>query len=130
LSSGFTVYDCLFALKDNASSSLKEKLSVLIEDINEDKTIKPYLRFASHFEDEEIKETMFYLYEISNIGYDENFIKEFFEKFDSFAEMVTRKSNENKIRVFNALIFSSLLGNIAVVIILIYVVLRLLEGVS
>lgn len=111
LKNGFGVYSSLKEISSFANQSLKEKLEKLIQDIDEDKTITPFVNFAHHFEELIVEEMMISIYQMIDDGSDSNYLIQFELIFDKFSELLHAKQLNNKDKSLANLTMSSLVGS-------------------
>lgn len=98
-SNGRSVYVSLEEVRTYSSGEIGKLFDVLLEEIDEDKSITPYLNFSSHFESLEIRQVMIAIYELSLDGG-----KDHFYHFESvFQRISTEKRNESFDRFKNKL---------------------------
>lgn len=97
---GFSVYSALKEIKNFANHGLNEHLETLINEIDHDKTVAPFIRFARNFKDLIIEEMMISIYQIVDDGNNSNYLSQFeliFDKFSSLAHEKELKNKENKL---------------------------------
>lgn len=82
---GLPVYSALEGVIPFASPSMEEKLRELLKGIGNDKSVTPYVHFASYFPSLAIKEVMVSVYLMSEQGGSENYLRQFSLLFDSLA---------------------------------------------
>ena len=129
LSNKETVYHSLNEVKAFADSTLEEKLELLINQIDEDKSIKPYIEFASIFQDKVIEEVMIALYEITNSGSSDIYLNQFNKIFEELKTRIENEKSYKRIRFFENLNIFSVVGSGMIMIILSFCVISLLGGI-
>ena len=111
LKNGFGVYTSLKEISSFANQSLKEKLEKLIQEIDDDKTIAPFVNFAHHFEELIVEEMMISIYQMIDDGSDSNYLVQFELIFDKFSELLHTKQLNNKDKSLANLTMTSLVGS-------------------
>ncbi|HBS10712.1 MAG TPA: hypothetical protein DEA28_03205, partial [Firmicutes bacterium] len=66
------------------------KLIELLDNIDNDKTIKPFITFANYFNDKKIEEVMIAIYEMVNEGNNENYINQFVSIFETYKARIEK----------------------------------------
>lgn len=82
---GLPVYSALEGVIPFSSSLMEEKIRELLKGIGEDKSVAPYIHFASYFPSLAIKEVMVSVFLMSEQGGSENYLRQFSLLFDSLA---------------------------------------------
>jgi hypothetical protein len=90
---GLPVYSALEGVIPFCSSSMEDKLRELLKGIGDDKSVTPYVHFASYFPSLAIKEVMVSVFLMSEQGGSENYLRQFSLLFDSLA------SDERKVEL-------------------------------
>lgn len=91
LKNGFGVYTSLKEISSFANQSLKEKLEKLIQEIDDDKTIAPFVNFAHHFEELIVEEMMISIYQMIDDGENSDYLVQFELIFDKFSDLLYEK---------------------------------------
>ncbi len=128
LSNKETVYHSLNEVKAFADKALEEKLNLLISQIDEDKSIKPYIDFASIFHDKVIEEVMIALYEITNSGSSDMYLNQFNKIFEELKTRIENEKSYKRIKFFENLNIFSVAGSGIIMITLSLAVISLLGG--
>jgi thiaminase len=92
LSHGSNVYQALVAITPLASPFVNEKLQNLIDQINEDKSVAPFIEFAKAFESGTIEQIMLSVYQLVETGGDVSHLERFSQILTSF-----KKTNDEEI---------------------------------
>lgn len=129
LSNKETVYHSLNEVKAFADSTLEEKLELLISQIDEDKSIKPYIEFASIFQDKVIEEVMIALYEITNSGSSDIYLNQFNKIFEELKTRIENEKSYKRIKFFDNLNIFSIVGSGIIMVTLSFAVISLLGGI-
>ncbi len=111
LKNGFGVYSSLKEISSFANQSLKGKLEKLLKDIDEDKTVVPFVNFAHHFEELIVEEMMISIYQMIDDGSESNYLIQFELIFDKFSELLHSKQLNNKDKSLANLTMTSLVGS-------------------
>ena len=129
LSNKETVYHSLNEVRAFADEEMNTKLELLINQIDEDKSIKPYIDFASSFSDKVIEEVMIALYEITNSGSSDIYLNQFNKIFEELKTRIENEKSYKRIRFFENLNIFSVVGSGMIMIILSFCVISLLGGI-
>ncbi len=100
IENGYTVYQSFIQLCDFANGELLERIQNLISDIDNDKTIKPFIDFSKHFNSLQIEQLMICIYQMIDEGSDVNHLHQFQMLFDKVRNQMLKIAAENK---FNSL---------------------------
>lgn len=111
LKNGFGVYTSLKEIASFANQSLKEKLEKLIQDIDVDKSITPFINFAHHFDELIVEEMMISIYQMIDDGSDSNYLIQFELIFDKFSELLHSGELNSKDKTLSNLTTTSLVGS-------------------
>jgi hypothetical protein len=82
---GLPVYGALEELTKFASPLMENRLRDLLHGIDNDKSLAPYIRFASSFSNLAIKEVMIAVYKMVDEGVSETYLRQYAAIFDSLA---------------------------------------------
>ena len=105
------VYTCLSNILTFASPKMEERIKTLIEGIDKDKSVAPYIEFANGFPSLLIKEVMVSLYLISEQGGIDVYMPQFEKTFDALATEKRRFDQERRLSSLNTLCFLPLVGS-------------------
>lgn len=111
LKNGFGVYTSLKEIANFANFSLKEKLEKLVKDIDEDKTVTPFVNFAHNFDELIVEEMMISIYQMIDDGSDSNYLIQFELIFDKFSELLHAKQLNSKDKTLANLTSTALIGS-------------------
>ncbi len=89
---GYNVYTSLKEIATFASPNLKELLNTLLDDVDNDKSVQPFIKFARNFNEIIIEEMMISIYQMIDDGEQSNYLAQFESVFDKFAELQAEKS--------------------------------------
>lgn len=118
LKNGFGVYASLKEISHFANESLKEKIEKLLQEIDEDKTVTPFVNFASYFDELIVEEMMISIYQMIDDGSDSNYLIQFELIFDKFSELLHKKQLDNKDKGLSNLTASALVGSAYLIIVI------------
>lgn len=118
LKNGFGVYASLKEISNFANESLKEKIEKLLQEIDEDKTVTPFVNFASYFDELIVEEMMISIYQMIDDGSDSNYLIQFELIFDKFSELLHKKQLDNKDKGLSNLTASALVGSAYLIIVI------------
>ncbi len=121
-----TVYTALKNIIDFASEEMKERLNQLLNDIDNDKSIQPFINFAKLFNNKIIEEVMISLFEMVNNGNNELYLTQFIKVFEDFKNRNEKEAENNRINGLDTLNMLSILGSGLIMIILSFAVINLL----
>lgn len=126
LKNGFGVYTSLKEISTFANQSLKEKIEKLLKDIDEDKSIAPFINFAHNFDELIVEEMMISIYQMIDDGSDSNYLIQFELIFDKFSELLHNKKLNSKDKILGNLTSTALIGSAFLIIIITLGVINLL----
>lgn len=121
-----TVYQSLNNILDFSSPKMKAKLEILIKEIDEDKSIKPYISFSKNFKNKVIEEVMISLYEIVNSGNSDLYLNQFIKVFEELKTRTERDKQEKKMNFLDNINVFSIVGSGIIMITLAFAVISLL----
>lgn len=127
LKNGFGVYTSLQEITAFATPILKEQLEDLIRDIDQDKSIAPFMKFAHNFDELVVEEMMISIYQMVDDGTNSNYLTQFELIFDKFSELLHRKELDAKDKSLGTLTASSLVGSAYLIVVITFGVMNLLE---
>lgn len=108
---GYNVYTALKEIAYFANQELKEMLDKLIEDIDEDKSVQPFIKFSRNFDDVVIEEMMISVYQIIDDGEKNNYLNQFELIFDKFSDLLAQKNLRKKDSSLGTLSSAPLVGS-------------------
>ena len=118
ISNNMNAYNAFKEVSKYSSPFIKTKLLVLLDEIDEDKFLKPYMNFAKNFNNKKVEEVMIAIYEMVNEGNSENYLNQFTSVFTSFKARVEKTNQEKRVSKFN-LINAMSMGGMMLIMILI-----------
>ena len=118
LKNGYGVYSALKEIATFANPSLKENLITLINEIDNDKSITPFINFAHKFDELLIEEMMVSIYQMIDDGSSSNYLVQFELIFDKFSETLHKEQIELKDHHLANLTATSLIGSAYLIILI------------
>lgn len=103
LRDGLPVYHSLEEVIRYAGDEMQGRLRTLLKEIDADKSVAPYIRFASGFSSLEIRQVMISLYKIADDGGGEAYLRQFSLLFESLANDKWREQLSKSEDTFNNL---------------------------
>jgi hypothetical protein len=89
---GLPVYNALEECLRYASSGLEEKMRKLLEGIDQDKSVAPYIAFSEDFHSMEIRQLMISIYRMVDEGGGESYIRQFNVLFEALESNQKREA--------------------------------------
>lgn len=111
LKNGLNVYAALKEMINFANQNLKEMLQKLIDEIDENKTVEPFVKFAKYFNNLLVEEMMVSIYQIIDDGSDSNHLVQFELIYDKFSETLQKERLNAKDKSLSNLTISALVGS-------------------
>ena len=121
-----TVYSALKNICEFASPKMKDRIEQLLSDIDEDKTVHPFITFARLFQNKVIEEVMIALYEMVNSGNKDIYLNQFIKVFEDFKTRSENENEEKRYRKFDTLNMLSVVGSGYIMVILALCIVTLL----
>lgn len=121
-----TVYSALKNINEFASPKMKDRIEQLLSDIDEDKTVQPFITFARLFQNKVIEEVMIALYEMINSGNKDIYLNQFIKVFEDFKTRSENENEEKRYRKFDTLNMLSVVGSGYIMVILALCIVTLL----
>ena len=125
---GFNVYSALKEIEAFASDDMKGLLERLLQDVEEDKSVEPYIRFSSEFGDIAIKQVMISIYQMVDEGQGGVFIRQFERLFGRLSEQKHLNDKERWNERLQTLSFLPLVGSGITMIALSLSLVNIMEG--
>lgn len=126
IKNGFGVYASLKEMASFANTSLKGDIEKLLQEIDEDKTITPFINFAHNFDELIIEEMMISVYQMVDDGSDSNYLLQFELIFDKFSDLLHSGQLTSKDKSLSSLTSSALIGSAYLIIVITVGVITLL----
>lgn len=111
VNNGYNIFRALESILPFAGPVLKDRLEALLRDIEEDKSVTPFIRFASHFDDMKVKEVMVSVYAMIEEGGGGVYIAQFQHIFGKLSDDKHLRAKEKRIESLQNLSFLPLAGS-------------------
>lgn len=108
---GFTVYNALEKLLDYAGENLSALLKRLLQDIDQDKTVAPYMKFASAFDSLSVREVMVAVFQMVDEGEGGMYLVQFKRLFARLADTRRLIEKNKRLERLDTLSFLPLAGS-------------------
>ena len=115
---GFSVYSALKELISFANPDLKILLEKLLSEIDEDKTVQPFINFAHEFNEIIVEEMMISIYQLIDDGETSDYLMQFELIFDKFSDLLYQKYLRGKDSKLGTLGSAPLIGSCFLIIVL------------
>ena len=125
---GYNVYNALEAIVPFSSGKVKLALEGLLAQIDEDKSLEPYLSFASNFQSLEIKEVMMAVYQMVDQGGSEVYLHQFRRLFSKLSDGKHQREEKTYLEKLDTLSSLPLVGSGITMIMLMLAILEIMEG--
>lgn len=107
----YNIYSALKEISAFANPFSLEKLTVLINEIDEDKSVEPFIRFARNYKLLLIEQLMISVYQMIDQGNDSSYMTQFDILFNKLSEEQYQKENERKEKKLSTLTTFPLIGS-------------------
>ena len=111
INDGFTVYNALERLLDYAREEMTGLLKKLLSDIDQDKSVAPFVAFASAFEDLSIREVMVAVFQMVDEGEGGMYLIQFKRLFARLADTKLLIEKNRRLERLDTLSFLPLCGS-------------------
>lgn len=118
IKNGYNVFNALEEIATFANKNLKEMLTKLLSDIDEDKTVQPFVNFAHNFNEIIIEELMISIYQMIDDGEQSNYLSQFEFIFDKFSETINEKELKKKDSRLGTISSAPLIGSCLLIIVI------------
>lgn len=118
IENGYNVYHALEEIITLCSPEIRALFKKLISEIDEDKTLKPYVNFSKNFKNLSVKEVMLSIYQMVDTGEGENYLRQFESLFGKFSQERHKLQKEGAILALQRLSILPLAGSGIVMLIL------------
>ena len=115
---GYSVYSALKEITNFANPELNKMLSNLIKEIDEDKTIQPFINFARNFDEIIIEEIMISIYQMIDEGEQSNYLNQFEFIFDKFSDLLSERNLKKKDSLLGTISSAPLVGSCFLIIVI------------
>lgn len=107
---GFNVYNAMESALPYSKGELKMRLEDLLRQIDQDKSLTPYLCFASKFASLEIREVMLAIYQMVDQGACGVYLQQFLRLFSKLSDQKRERAQNRYLEKLDTLDFLPLLG--------------------
>ena len=118
LHNGLSVYSSLKEIVNFANPSLKKELENLINEIDSDKTVQPFVNFGKKFNEIIVEEMMISIYQMIDDGENSDYLAQFNLIFDKFSDLLYEKYLRTKNSKLGTLANAPLIGASFLIVIL------------
>ena len=118
INNGYSVYSALKEIEQFANESLKKQLKTLIEEIDSDKSIEPFIKFSQNFNEVIVEEMMLTIYQMVDDGVNSQHLLQFELIYDKFSDLMYQKNIKRKDSKLGTLSSSSLVATCYLMIVL------------
>lgn len=115
---GYSVYSALKEIINFANPRLKKLLKELVSEIDDDKTVQPFVKFAKQFNEIIVEEMMISIYQMIDDGQTSDYLVQFELIFDKFSDLLYQKNLRTKDSRLGTIASSSLIGSSYLMIVL------------
>lgn len=115
---GFSVYSALKELVNFANDYLQKSLNTLIKEIDADKSVQPFVKFARQFNEIIIEEMMISIYQMIDDGEQSDYLIQFEMIFDKFSDLLYERYIKSKNSKLGTICSSALVGSCFLIIVL------------
>ena len=91
LHNGLSVYSALKEILNFANPTLKKDLEELINEIDSDKSVQPFVKFGKKFNEIIVEEMMISIYQMIDDGENSDYLTQFELIFDKFSDLLYEK---------------------------------------
>lgn len=104
------VYTAINKANQYTGKDMSFEIKKFTNEIDEDKTIVPFLNFSKNFKNKTIEEVMIALYQMVDGGYTDNYINQFIKIFENYKERTNKVQFDKRYKKLNSLSMMSLIG--------------------
>ncbi len=111
INNNYNVYQSLIEISSFAESFSQDKLNILINDIDQDKSVEPFIRFARNYDLLLIEQLMISVYQMIDQGNNSNYLREFEILFSKLCDEHYSNELERKEKKLSSLTIFPLIGS-------------------
>lgn len=126
---GYNIYSALSGLLPYANDSVKPRLERLLQEIDDDKSVTPFITFAETFSDKQIRQVMMSVYQMVDQGSTGVFINQFSHLFGRLSDQKHEESKRRRTQKLSSLSFLPLLGSGVAMVMLTTALVEIMGGV-
>lgn len=125
---GFSVYTALKEIESFANPSLQKNLETLLSDIDNDKSVQPFVKFARNFNEIIIEEMMISIYQMIDDGEQSDYLRQFEMIFDKFSDIQHQNNLHKKDSKLGTFASAPLIGSCYLIIVLTIGIVNIIGG--
>lgn len=129
ISNGVNIYNALENIAQFASPFLKEKIDQLLFEIDNDKTVQPYVKFAHSFQSLLIEQLMVSIFQMVDQGCNSSYLRQFQLLFDKISEERHKQDIASRLKKIEMLSVCPLIGAGMITIIITVGIVSIIGGV-
>lgn len=127
LHNGYSVYSALKEVQNFSNKQLATYLSELVQDIDVDKTINPFIRFGKKFNDLVIEEMMISIYQMIDDGSNPTHLSQFDIIFAKISDLSYEREMNKKRNALSSMATFPLLGSGILIIMVTFGIITVME---
>ncbi|MBQ2069737.1 MAG: hypothetical protein II467_02260 [Bacilli bacterium] len=129
LNDGYNIYNALSSIIPFATSSIGARLEKLISDIDNDKTIRPFVEFGNTFEDNQIRQVMLSIFQMVDQGNNKAYMDQFKHVFGRLSDQKHELHKKKRIERVQSMSVFPLIGSGVSMVILLAALVDIIGGV-
>ncbi len=127
LHNGYSVYTALKEIQAFSNKELSMYLSELIREMDQDKTINPFIRFGRKFDDLIIEEMMISIYQMIDDGSNPTHLSQFDQIFSKISDLAYEKEINKKRNALSSMSTFPLVGSGILIIMVTFGIITVME---
>lgn len=127
LHNGYSVYTALKEIQTFSNKELSMYLSELIREMDQDKTINPFIRFGRKFDDLIIEEMMISIYQMIDDGSNPTHLSQFDQIFSKISDLAYEKEINKKRNALSSMSTFPLVGSGILIIMVTFGIITVME---
>lgn len=125
---GYSVYSALRELLNFANPDLEKGIQNLLDEIDSDKSVQPFIKFSKQFNEIIIEELMISIYQLIDDGESSDYLIQFELIFDKFSEILYSKYLKSKDSKLATLSSAPLIGSCFLIVVLTIGIINIIGG--
>ena len=125
---GYSVYSALKELLNFANPDLERGIQNLLDEIDSDKSVQPFIKFSKQFNEIIIEELMISIYQLIDDGESSDYLIQFELIFDKFSEILYSKYLKSKDSKLATLSSAPLIGSCFLIVVLTIGIINIIGG--
>lgn len=130
LNDGYNIYNALSSIIPFASPTMRMKLERLLQDIDSDKSITPFVEFGNTFDDIQVRQVMLSIYQMVDQGTSESYLQQFRHIFGRLSDQKHALYKQKRIEKVANLSILPLVGSGVSMMMLLAALMEIMEGVA